>query len=79
MVGKSSTSEAVAEHVNSPILLVPLAEILAVTVGSVFSTVTEAVEVTAIPWSSVAVSVQLTSSPGEVFDWLKVKVEVVLA
>ena len=56
-----------------------MAEMLAVTVGSVFSTVTEAVDVTATPWSSVAVSVQLTSSPGEEFDWLNVRVDVVLA
>ena len=79
MVGKSSTSEAVAEQVNSPVLVLPLAEMLAVTVGRVLSTVTEAVDVTATPWSSVAVRVQLTSSPGEVLDWLNVKVEVVLA
>ena len=79
MVGKSSTSEAVAEQVNSPVLVLPLADMLAVTVGSVLSTVTEADDVTAAPWSSVAVSVQLTFSPGAVLDWLNVKVDVVLA
>ena len=68
-----------AEQVNSPVLVLPLADMLAVTVGSVLSMVTEAVDVTANPWSSVAVSVQLTYSPGEELDWLNVKVKVVLA
>ena len=44
----SSTSEAVAEQVNSPVLVFPFAEMLAVTVGGVLSTVTNA-ESDAVP------------------------------
>ena len=63
-VVESSSSEAVAEQVSSPVLVVPLAVILAVMLGRVLSTVTEALEETVSPWSSVAVIVQLTTSDG---------------
>ena len=42
----------------------PLAVILAVMLGRVLSTVTEALEDTVSPWSSIAVIVQFTTSDG---------------
>ena len=64
VTGKSSKSLVVAEHVSSPVLLVPLDEICAVKVGSVLSTVTEALLVAVSPAASVAVKVQVTVSEG---------------
>ena len=64
MVGKSSKSLAVAEQVSSPVLLVSVAEIAAVRVGNVLSTVTDALLVAVSPDASVAVKVQVTTSAG---------------
>ena len=66
-------------HVNSPEFVVPFVEMLAATVGRVLFTVTEEVDVTALPWSSVAVRMQKTTSPGEELDGLKTKVASVVA
>ena len=63
--GASSTSDAVAEQVNSPELVLPLAVMLAVTVGRVFSTVTDAESDAVPPKASLAETVQVTVSPGE--------------
>ena len=70
MVGvfESSSSEAVAEQVSSPVFVDPLAVILAVMLGRVLSTVPEALEETVSPWSSVAVIVQLTTSDGKTVE-----------
>ena len=57
LLGKSSTSEAVAVQVNSPVLVLPLADLFTVTVGRVLSTVTESEEVTLAPDESVMASV----------------------
>ena len=74
----SSASEAVAEQVSSPVFVDPLAVILAVMLGRVLSTATEALEETVSPWSSVAVIVQLTTSDGrtvETVSWRVSEVE----
>ena len=73
-VVESSSSEAVAEQVSSPVLVVPLAVILAVMLGRVLSTATEALEETVSPWSSVAVIVQLTTSEGRTVEAVSCRV-----
>ena len=62
----SSASEALAEQVSIPVLVFPFAEMLAVTVGSVLSTVTVVLFEIVSPWSSVATTVQVIVSPGVV-------------
>ena len=49
-----------------PVFELPLAEMLAVMVGGVLSTVTEVLVEMVSPWSSVATIVHVTTSPGVV-------------
>ena len=60
----SSISEAVATQVRSELLVVLVLEIITLSEGRLFSIVTAAELVTLAPWSSVAVTVQVTTSSG---------------
>ena len=66
MVGAtaSSASAVVALQVRMPVLVLPLTLILAVMVGKLLSTLTDAAELMVAPWSSVAVMAQLMLSEG---------------
>ena len=78
MLGVSpSASEAVALQLVELEVVIPLLgkRLMESTVGSVFSTVTVALPVSLPPSGSVTETVQVITSPGELEDVVKVRVE----